>query len=48
MSMDCQLEKNKAHCTCPEKTCSRHGACCQCVMYHRKSGDLPHCLRNNK
>jgi hypothetical protein len=47
MSLECQRNKNKAQCNCPEKQCSRNGACCQCVAYHRKAGDLPYCLKNN-
>lgn len=48
MSIECQLEENRKKCTCPEKDCSRNGACCQCVAYHRRAGDLPHCLKRNR
>jgi hypothetical protein len=48
MSIECQLEENRKNCTCPEKDCSRNGACCQCVTYHRRAGDLPHCLKRNR
>ncbi len=48
MNFECQLEENKKKCTCPEKDCSRNGTCCQCVAYHRRAGDLPHCLKRNR
>jgi hypothetical protein len=46
MSIECQLEQNKAKCTCSDTSCKRHGACCQCVAYHREAKNLPMCLRN--
>ena len=48
MSKECQLEANKAQCPCPYTTCSRNGACCQCVAYHREAGDLSWCLKTNR
>ena len=48
MSVECQLKENKANCSCPEKNCERNGACCKCVAYHRRCGDLPMCLRKNR
>jgi hypothetical protein len=44
----CQLEENKARCTCPYTDCERHGACCKCAAYHRDCGDLPMCFRAKK
>jgi hypothetical protein len=44
----CKLAENKANCACPYKDCERHGACCQCVAYHRDCGDLPMCLRKRR
>lgn len=41
--MDCVKEKNKANCTCTYP-CSRRGACCECVQYHRSMGELPGCF----
>jgi hypothetical protein len=38
----CTVEKNKASCNCTYP-CSRKGACCECVAYHRSSGELPAC-----
>jgi hypothetical protein len=31
-------------CTCTYEPCSRKGKCCECIAYHRKSGELPGCL----
>ncbi|MFZ5989869.1 MAG: DUF6485 family protein [Bacillota bacterium] len=42
--MDCALEKNKAKCTCTCMSCSRRGACCACVEYHRSMGEIPGCF----
>lgn len=36
-------EYNKINCTCTYP-CSRHGKCCECVAYHRKSGEVPGCF----
>lgn len=41
--MDCAREKNKVKCTCTYEPCSRKGACCACIEYHRASGELPGC-----
>jgi hypothetical protein len=38
------LKKNASVCTCTYASCSRHGLCCACVAYHRKSGELPGCF----
>lgn len=40
---DCAVEQNKAECNCTYEPCSRKGVCCQCVSYHRRSGELPAC-----
>ncbi|HPZ71316.1 MAG TPA: DUF6485 family protein [Peptococcaceae bacterium] len=31
----------KCPCTYP---CSRRGKCCECVAYHRRSGEVPGCF----
>ena len=31
----------KCNCT---YSCSRHGKCCECVAYHRRSGEFPACF----
>lgn len=36
---------NTQPCTCSDKNCPRNGKCCECVAYHKRSGDLPVCLR---
>jgi hypothetical protein len=42
--MECEVEVNKAKCTCTYEPCSRKGKCCQCLLYHRAIGELPGCL----
>ncbi|MDR1133474.1 MAG: DUF6485 family protein [Synergistaceae bacterium] len=29
-------------------SCSRHGKCCECVAYHRGSGEFPGCFFSAK
>ena len=38
----CTIESNKGSCNCTYP-CSRKGVCCECVSYHRASGELPAC-----
>ncbi|HNY09186.1 MAG TPA: DUF6485 family protein [Tenuifilaceae bacterium] len=40
--MDCKKESNSVGCRCTYP-CTRHGVCCDCLMYHRKKGQLPAC-----
>ncbi|NLO99686.1 MAG: hypothetical protein GX386_05285 [Clostridiaceae bacterium] len=35
---------NTVNCTCTYTSCSRHGKCCECVAYHRRSGEVPGCF----
>ncbi len=42
--MECQLEINKAKCTCTYEPCERKGKCCDCLSYHWKYNQLPGCL----
>ena len=43
--MECpNLKANLAGCTCTYEPCSRKGKCCECIAYHRKTGDLPGCV----
>jgi hypothetical protein len=37
--------ENVKDCTCPKTSCKDYKKCCDCVAKHRKSGGLPHCLR---
>jgi len=42
--MDCKQTQNKANCNCTYEPCSRKGICCDCLSYHRNSGELPACF----
>ena len=42
--MECNVKKNIDGCTCSYESCSRKGKCCECVAYHRRSGELPGCF----
>lgn len=42
--MECNIDANKARCTCTYEPCARKGKCCECVAYHRELGELPGCL----
>jgi hypothetical protein len=43
--LDCPKEdKNLANCNCTYEPCKRKGRCCDCVIYHRKKGQLPACF----
>ena len=35
---------NMANCNCSYEPCSRKGACCECILYHRKNNQLPACF----
>lgn len=41
--MECNKERNLRNCNCTCEPCSRKGVCCDCIAYHRKSGELPAC-----
>lgn len=43
--MECTQKANLKNCTCTYD-CERRGKCCDCVMYHRRRGELPGCLFN--
>lgn len=40
----CEIEKNLKICTCSYEPCSRKGKCCECILYHKKNGEIPGCL----
>lgn len=42
--MECNIKANVEKCTCTYEPCSRKGKCCECVAYHRRSGELPGCF----
>ena len=44
MKVECQLDVNKEACTCTYEPCDRKGRCCDCILYHRRRGELPGCL----
>jgi len=41
---NCNIEKNKAICNCSYEPCSRKGVCCECILYHKRMGELPACF----
>lgn len=42
--MECKKAENvKESCNCTYEPCSRKGVCCECIAYHRSSGELPAC-----
>ncbi len=47
MKRECNIEKNKSVCNCSYEPCSRKGICCECIVYHRKMGELPACYFPN-
>ena len=40
--MECHLDANKNGCNCSYH-CDKHGKCCECIAYHRRSHELPAC-----
>ncbi len=41
---DCADKKvNIAGCNCTYSGCPRYGICCECIAYHKGSGELPAC-----
>ena len=42
--MECQIEANKAKCSCTYEPCSRKAKCCECISHHLERGELPACL----
>ena len=43
----CSVDENKKMCNC-SYTCSKKGICCECIEYHRQSGELPACYFNKE
>lgn len=39
-----KLEENLANCICTYEPCNRKGRCCECIVYHRRLGEIPGCL----
>ena len=44
MSMECNIDTNKARCPCTYEPCPRKGKCCECIAYHLKYDELPACV----
>jgi hypothetical protein len=45
MATDCTNRvDNTKNCNCSYEPCARKGICCECLAYHRRSGELPACL----
>ena len=42
--MECNIEANKARCSCTYEPCARKGKCCECISYHLKIDELPACV----
>lgn len=42
--MGCPSAQSKDHCSCTYTACDKRGNCCQCVVFHRKRGELPGCF----
>ncbi|MGA3051518.1 MAG: DUF6485 family protein [Chitinispirillaceae bacterium] len=38
----CAHQKKLVECSCTYP-CSRHGKCCECIVYHRDARELPGC-----
>jgi hypothetical protein len=38
-----RLDGNMKHCNCTYEPCPRKGRCCECLLYHRRAGELPAC-----
>ena len=45
--MDCHQARNAKACNCTYP-CERKGLCCECLAYHRASGELPACYFDAK
>ncbi len=46
--MECNKTKNLKNCNCSYEPCSRKGACCECIAYHRAMNQLPACYFSEK
>jgi hypothetical protein len=42
--MECKSASNRGSCNCTYEPCSRKGVCCECIQYHKRSGELPACF----
>jgi len=45
MAQGCpNLAENLKYCTCSYMACSTRGKCCECILKHRRAGEIPGCL----
>jgi len=42
--MSCKI---KNECGCPNRTCVNYAKCCDCIVKHRETDSLPHCMFEN-
>ena len=42
--MVCNKERNLKNCNCTYEPCPRKGVCCDCIIYHKKFGEIPACF----
>jgi len=43
--MECpNKDKNLKNCNCSYPGCPRKGVCCECIVYHKRMGELPACF----
>ncbi|MDD5773698.1 MAG: DUF6485 family protein [bacterium] len=42
--MECRINQNTQNCNCTYEPCSRKGKCCECLVYHKRSDELPACF----
>jgi len=41
--MECKNEQNLERCTCTYMSCGKRGVCCECIVQHLASRELPGC-----
>ncbi|MCX5718483.1 MAG: DUF6485 family protein [Nitrospirae bacterium] len=46
--MECIQEQFSEYCNCTYEPCERKSRCCECLHYHRRSGELPACFFNKE
>lgn len=45
--MPCDTNKLSQTCNCTY-SCSKHAKCCECIAFHRDSGEFPACFFSQK
>ncbi len=46
--VECNIQANLKNCNCSYEPCPRKGKCCECILYHRRAGELPACFFSPK